>query len=75
MTTLGMPIYLTSFYIWLRRSLRTIHPDILSTLLTPKESELIAAPYRYEGSAELAREHFRDGFNHTFNHLKSLVNP
>ena len=63
------------FYIWLRRSLRTIHPDILSTLLTPKESELIAAPYRYEGSAELAREHFREGFNDTFDHLKSLVNP
>ena len=63
------------FYIWLRRSLRTIHPNILSTLLTPKESELIAAPYRHEGSTELAREHFRNGFNHTFNHLKSLVNP
>ena len=63
------------FYVWLRRSLRTIHPDILSTLLTPKASELIAAPHRHEGSAELAREHFRDGFNHAFNHLKSLVNP
>ena len=63
------------FYVWLRRSLRTIHPDILSTLLTPKASELIAAPYRHEGSTELAREHFRNGFNHTFNHLKSLVNP
>ena len=43
--------------------------------MTPKESELIVAPHRHEDSTELAREHFRDGFNHTFNHLKSLVNP
>ena len=63
------------FYVWLRRSLRQIHPTVLSTLLTPKESELIASPYRHDGSAELAREHFRSGFNDTFNHLKSLANP
>ena len=63
------------FYIWLRKSLRQIHPNVFSTLLTPKDSELIAASYRHNGSAELAREHFRNGFNHTFNHLKSLVNP
>ena len=62
------------FYIWLRKSLREIQPTVFSTLLTPKDSELIAAPYRHGGSTELAREHFRNGFNHTFNHLKSLVN-
>ena len=62
------------FYVWLRRALRQIHPTVLSTLLTPKEPELIASPYRHEGSTELAREHFRDGFNHIFNHLKSIVN-
>ena len=63
------------FYIWLRRSLQTIHPAVFSTLLTPKDPELIVAPYRHDGSSELAREHFRNGFNHTFNHLKSIVNP
>ena len=63
------------FYIWLRRSLRTIHPDLLSTLLTPKDSELIATPHRHNGSPELAREHFRNGFNYTFNHVKSIVSP
>ena len=75
MTTLGMLIYLTSFISGYAGRCAQFTRDILSTLLTPKESELIAAPYRYEGSAELAREHFREGFNDTFNHLKSLVNP
>ena len=63
------------FYIWLRRSLRTVHPDVFSTLLTPKDSELIATPHRHNGSSDLAREHFRNGFNYTFNQLKSIVSP
>ena len=29
------------FYVWLRRSLNSIYPDIFSTLLTPKNQELI----------------------------------
>ena len=30
------------FYVWLRRSLRTIHPDLLGTMLVPKAEELVA---------------------------------
>lgn len=30
------------FYVWLRRSLRSVHPDLLSTLLVPKAEELVA---------------------------------
>ena len=63
------------FYIWLRRTLREVHSTVFATLLTPKESELIAAPYRHSNSTDLAREHFRDGFNLTFKHLKSVANP
>ena len=63
------------FYIWLRKALREVHSTVFATLLTPKESELVVAPYRHEGSAEFAREHFRDGFNLTFKCLKSIANP
>jgi putative DNA methylase len=63
------------FYIWLRRSLRKIYPLVFSTLLTPKRPELIASPYRFEGSNELAREHFRSGFEQTFSSLKSIAHP
>src|SRR3546814_8071622 len=30
------------FYVWLRRTLRAVHPDLLSTLLVPKAEELVA---------------------------------
>jgi len=38
------------FYVWLRRSLARVHPEIFSTLLVPKERELVATPYRFNGS-------------------------
>lgn len=34
------------FYVWLRRSLGGVHPDVLGTLLTPKDGELVANPNR-----------------------------
>ena len=39
------------FYIWLRRSLRSIFPDLFTTLAVPKTEELVADPYRH-GSKE-----------------------
>ena len=32
------------FYVWLRRCLGRIHPDLFSTILVPKAQELIAEP-------------------------------
>lgn len=40
------------FYVWLRRPLISIFPQIFSTLLVPKTSELIASPYRHGGKVE-----------------------
>ena len=37
------------FYVWLRRSLRGVYPDLLSTMLVPKAEELVANPYRHDG--------------------------
>lgn len=48
------------FYVWLRRSLRSVWPQELATLATPKAEELIAHQYR-AGSKEAAFEHFEDG--------------
>jgi len=30
------------FYVWLRRSLAAMYPDLFSTMLTPKAAELVA---------------------------------
>ncbi|MGI6796370.1 DUF1156 domain-containing protein [Gordonia sihwensis] len=53
------------FYIWLRRSLKDIHPSILSTMLVPKTEELVANPYRHNGK-EGAHKFFEDGFREVF---------
>lgn len=49
------------FYIWMRQSLRDIYPDLFSTMLVPKVEELVATPYRHEGSKEKAKKFFEDG--------------
>lgn len=53
------------FYVWLRRSIGGIFPDLFLTLLTPKAEELVADPYRH-GGADGARRHFEQGFVDTF---------
>ena len=49
------------FYIWMRRSLKNTYPRLFRTMLVPKAEELVATPYRFEGSKEKAREFFEDG--------------
>lgn len=60
------------FYVWLRKTLRHIHPDIFSTLLVPKVDELVANPYRH-GSAEAAKNFFEQGFNQVFKSARQFA--
>ncbi len=53
------------FYVWLRRSLRGVYPDLLSTMLVPKADELVANPYRHDGK-DGAKAFFEDGFRRVF---------
>jgi len=56
------------FYVWLRRSLRPIFPDLFATLAVPKAEELVATPYRH-GSKERAEAFFLDGMTHAMHRL------
>lgn len=49
------------FYIWLRRALKDIYPEIFSTMLVPKKEELVATPCRFDGNAEAAKKFFEEG--------------
>jgi len=53
------------FYVWLRRCLRDVHPDLLGTILTPKAQELVANPFRLAGK-DKAKRFFEDGFRQVF---------
>ena len=35
------------FYVWMRRSLQHIYPNLFGTMVTPKKEELIATPFRF----------------------------
>lgn len=60
------------FYVWLRRSLRDIHPDLFGTVLVPKSEELVANPYRQNGK-ELAKKFFEDGFRKVFARARDVA--
>lgn len=60
------------FYVWLRRSLRSLLPELLGTMLVPKAEELVANPYRH-GGAGGAKEWFETGFEHVFERSRAVA--
>jgi putative DNA methylase len=60
------------FYVWLRRSLRDVYPDLLSTMLVPKAEELVANPYRHDGK-DGAKAFFENGFRRVFAHARGTA--
>ena len=63
------------FYVWLRRSLGHIYPDLFSTLLVPKAEELVATPHRFDGDKEKARVFFEDGLFRAFARMREIAHP
>ena len=59
------------FYVWLRRSLRSVFPMLFSTIAVPKAEELIATPYRH-GSKLEAEVFFLDGMTTAMRRLAEL---
>lgn len=53
------------FYVWMRQALKETYPKVFRTMLVPKTEELVATPYRFDGSVEKARDFFEDGMFNT----------
>jgi len=62
------------FYVWLRRSLKLVFPDLFSTLAVPKAEELVATPYRH-GGKEAAETFFLEGMTQAIRRLVEQVHP
>ena len=56
------------FYVWLRRSLRPVFPDLFATLAVPKAEELVATPYRH-GNKKKAEAFFLAGMTDAMRRL------
>jgi putative DNA methylase len=62
------------FYVWLRRSLRPIFPELFSTMAVPKSEELVAIPYRH-GGKESAEIFFLNGMTLAMNRIAEQSHP
>jgi putative DNA methylase len=62
------------FYVWLRRSLRCVFPELFATLAVPKAEELVASPYRH-GSRENAEAFFLAGMTRAMHRLANQSHP
>lgn len=62
------------FYVWLRKSLRPIFPNLYASIAVPKEQELVATPYRH-GSKEKAEAFFLDGMTQAMHNLAEQAHP
>jgi putative DNA methylase len=58
------------FYVWVRRSLGKIYPELLGTMVTPKAEELVADNIRQGGKAQ-ADQFFEESFNSVFKRICS----
>ena len=57
------------FYVWLRRSLRHVFPDLFTTVAVPKAGELVAFAYRHDNGKAGAEAFFLDGMTHAMHRL------
>jgi putative DNA methylase len=62
------------FYVWLRRSLYSVFPDLLATMGVPKAEELVATPGRHGGREE-AEDFFLKGMTKAMRNLADLAHP
>ena len=56
------------FYVWQRRALRQVWPDLFRRILTPKNEELVATPYRHD-NREAAERFFMEGIGRALRNL------
>ena len=60
------------FYIWMRRAIGAFYPELFSTVLTPKNNELIAEPARHNSMKE-ASEFFEAGLFSFFENVRNVT--
>lgn len=62
------------FYVWLRKNIKDVYPDLSSTIAVPKAEELVATPYRHGGRAN-AEAHFLNGMTSAISSLAAQSSP
>jgi putative DNA methylase len=62
------------FYVWLKRSIGDLYPELFSTPLTPKSEEIVANPARH-GDQETAKKFFEEMLKKSFQEIYRVLKP
>lgn len=62
------------FYVWLRRTVRSVTPGLFDTLTVPKTQELVATPARH-GGRKKAEDYFLSGMTGAMRRLAERAHP
>lgn len=62
------------FYVWLKRSIGDLYPELFVTPLTPKSKEIVADPARFE-SKEEAKRFFESKLKESFKEIARVLKP
>jgi len=60
------------FYVWLKRSVGDIYPEVFSTIVVPKTDELVAMPHRHKNRRD-AENYFLEGMSKSFLNITSQL--
>ncbi len=61
------------FYVWLKRAIGDLYPELFSTPLTPKSKEIVA--YTNNRSWEEAKEYFEEMLKKSFQEINRILKP
>jgi len=61
------------FYVWLKRTIGDLYPDLFLTPLAPKSEELVADIVRRGGSMEEAKRWFEEGLTQAFREIARVM--
>lgn len=63
------------FYVWLKRSIGELYPDLLSTPLSPKGEEIVQNHIRQNGDQEKAKQFFEKMLTQAFKEINRVLKP
>ncbi len=61
------------FYVWLKRTIGDLHPDLFATPLTPKSEEMVADASKVGGSMEAATHRFEQMLTQAFREIHRVL--
>ncbi|MFC1905589.1 hypothetical protein ACFLXL_02135 [Chloroflexota bacterium] len=61
------------FYVWLKRSIGYLYPDLFATPLTPKKLEIVADRYRHSNSKDDAKSFFENSLRAAFQEIRRVL--